>query len=201
MFMKKYLVLLSLVAEFYLPLFIQAQDADAPHSIVGQVFKYGRTPPTYTPGIMFLNIPFVTVTLVAEGDTLRTESDGMGIFSFPEIKSSRIDLHVVLQETDRTTDMFSGTFDLMTGENFLLIPVEEWFLSIETANYTIVTEEMDDWVVHLPAPRGRGPYVADRLKDFPGAKYNRRKETITIPEKGIYRAYVDGAYVFALKPE
>lgn len=48
---------------------------------------------------------------------------------------------------------------------------------------------------------GQGIYVADKLKDLPGARFNKIKGTISIPSKGIYRAKVGYAYIFAQKPD
>jgi len=205
--MKKILLLiLLLIAGLFLPLSLLGQEkpADTLSSIHGQVFKYGSPPPPFPPSTACFSVPGM-VTMIANGDTLRVEAGTYGIFSVPEIASGQVSIIEV--NVRNSMGQYSGrtipillSFELMPGENIMLIPVEDFFETMPSANYSIVTMEGDDWIFHYPSMKGIGLYAADKLKDFPGTKYNKRNETITIPKDGIYRAYVDGAYIFALKP-
>ena len=206
--MNKILIpFLLLITGFFLPLSLLGQEkpADTLSSIHGQVFKYGSPPPPFPPSTTCLGV-IGLVTMVSNGDTLRVGTDNYGIFSVPEIASRQVSI-IEVTLWDRITEQYSrGTipillsFELMPGENIMLIPVEDFFETMPSANYSIVTMEGDDWIFHYPSMIGIGHYAADKLKDFPGTKYNKRKETITIPKDGIYRAHVDGAYIFALDP-
>ena len=183
------------------------QDSEGPYSIVGQVFKYGQTPPNFPPATMMLSLgnSDAWVTLVSDRDTLRTKVEiPQSLFSISGIKAKRVSLIVTWDDLSTGTStiktLFAGTFELMPGENIVLIPVEDFYLTMASANYSIVTLDGDDWIFHYPSMKGIAVYVADKLKEFPGAKYSKRKETITIPSDGIFREYVNGAYLFALKP-
>lgn len=206
--MKKLLILcLLFISGFFPQLNLFGQDSEGPYSIVGQVFKYGLTPPALPPGTMMLTFgnSDALVTLVADMDTLRTEVEKpYSLFSFSEITAKQVSITVTRNDLSTGTSiiktLFSGAFELMPGENVVLIPVDGFFETMESVNYSIVTLEGDDWIFHYPSMKGIGVYLADKLKDFPGAKYNKRKETIALPSDGICREYVDGAYLFARKP-
>ena len=195
-----------LIIGLFLPLTLWGQEkpADTLSSIHGQVFKYASPPPPFPPSTVCLNIPG-WVTMIANGDTLQVETGSGGTFSVPEIASRKVSIIEVSlrnsmgQPNGRTIPILLS-FELMPGENIMLIPVEDFFETMPSANHTIVTLDDDDWIFHYPSMKGIGLYAADKLKDFPGTTYNKRKETITIPKDGIYRAYVDGAYIFALDP-
>lgn len=205
--MKKILLLiLLLITGLFLPLSLLGQEkpANILSFIHGQVFKYASPPPPLPPSTVSLMVPGM-VTMIANGDTLQVETDNYGIFSVPEIASRKVSIIDVSlrnsmgQPNGRTIPILLS-FELMPGENILLIPVEDFFETMPSANYSVVTMEGDDWIFHYPSMIGIGHYAADKLKDFPGTKYNKRNETITIPKDGIYRANVDGAYIFALDP-
>ena len=208
--MKHNLILsLLLITVLFLPLSLLGQEkpADTLSSIHGQVFKYGSPPPPFPPSTTCLSVHGM-VTMVSNGDTLRVEAGTYGIFSVPEIASGQVSIIEVLVKVKNRMGEFDGptipirvSFELMPGNNIILIPVEDFFETMPSANYSIVTMEGDDWIFHYPSMKGIGLYAADKLKDFPGTTYNKRKETITIPKDGIYRAYVDGAYIFALNPD
>ena len=206
--MKKFLILyLLFIAGFFPQLNLFGQDSEGPYAIVGQVFKYGQTPPAFPPGTMMLTFgnSDAWVTLVADKDTLRTEVETpYSLFSFSGITAKQVSITVTWNDLSTGTSiiksLFSGTFELMQGENVVLIPVDGISDTFESVNYSIVTLEGDDWIFHYPSMKGMGVYLADKLKDFPGAKYNKRKETIALPSYGICREYVNGAYLFARKP-
>lgn len=183
------------------------QDSEGPYSIVGQVFKYGQTPPNFPPATMMLSLgnSDAWVTLVSDRDTLKTKVEiPNSLFSITGIKAKRASLIVTWDDCSTGTStiktLYAGTFELMPGENVVLITVEDFYTTMPTANYSVVTLEGDDWIFHYPSTKGIGVYVADKLKEFPGAKYSKRKESITIPSDGICREYVNGAYLFALMP-
>lgn len=205
--MNKILIpFLLLITGFFLPLSLLGQEkpADTLSSIHGQVFKYASPPPPFPPSTTCFNVHGM-VTMVSSGDTLRVEAGTYGIFSVPEIASGQVSIIEVslrnsMGEFNGRTIPILLSFELMPGENIMLIPVEDFFETMPSANHTIVSLDGDDWIFHYPSMKGIGLYAADKLKDFPGTTYNKRKETITIPKDGIYRAYVDGAYIFALDP-
>ena len=195
-----------LIIGLFLPLTLWGQEMpeDSLSSIHGQVFKYASPPPPFPPSTTCLSVHGM-VTMVSNGDTLRVEAGTYGIFSVPEIASGQVSIIEVslrnrMGEFDGRTIPIRVSFELMPGNNIILIPVEDYFETMPSANYSVVTMEGDDWIFHYPSMKGIGLYAADKLKDFPGTKYNRRNETITIPKDGIYRAFVDGAYIFALDP-
>ena len=206
--MNKILIpFLLLITGFFLPLSLLGQEkpADTLSSIHGQVFKYASPSPPFPPSTVCLNIPG-WVTMIANGDTLQVETGSGGTFSVPEIASRKVSIIEVslknsMGQPNGQTIPIRVSFELMPGNNIILIPVEDFFETMPSANYSIVTMEGDDWIFHYPSMKGIGLYAADKLKDFPGTTYNKRKETITIPKDGIYRAYVDGAYIFALNPD
>lgn len=200
--MKKNRILyLLLVIGLFLPLTLRGQEEGILSTINGQVFSYGMPPPPMPSSIYFPPPRDSYVTLVADGDTLKTDMTMHGIFSFSEIRAKRAIISVVGEDTDGMIIYYTGIFDLMPGENVVLIPLERVAVGFSSLSHAIITLEGNDWVYHYPGMKGIGQYVADRLKAFPGVKYSKRKETVTIPEGGIYRAYIDGAYIFALKPE
>ena len=205
--MKRSLILfLSFITGIFLPLALWGQEMpeDTLSSIHGQVFKYVSPPPPFPPSTACINIPG-WVTMIANGDTLQVETGSGGTFSVPEIASRKVSIiEVLLRDSmgqpDGRTIPIRVSFELMPGENIILIPVEDYLETMPSANYSVVTMEEDDWIFHYPSMIGIGAFAADKLKDFPGTTYNKRKGTITIPKDGIYRAHVDGAYIFALDP-
>ena len=203
--MKKYINLCLVISiGILLPLILRGQAVDSPSSIIGQVFRYSSSPSGIAPGTMMLTPSNCAINAVIDGDTLRVEMDVYGIFTIPEIASKQVSLSL-LRTIRNIDDQYEvtiplGTFELMPGENVLLIPFDDMFQNLPSDNYSIMTLDGDNWVFHYPSMKGFGKYVADKLNDFPGTRYNKRKETITIPKNGIYRAYVDGSYIFALDP-
>ena len=205
--MRKYLLLcfLLIANPFHTP-GLRGQEASGSHSIIGQVFKYSQPPAGIPIGSMltFPSSETTTVTLVDGRDTLRAKTGPFAIFRFSDIKSSQVHLTVIESfPTDPPTIryLFSGTVEIKPGGNIVLIPVDGIWPDLASANDSIVTFEGDDWVFHYPGAKGMAQFAADELRDFPCAKYNRRKDTITIPREGIYRAYTDGVYIFALDPD
>jgi len=117
-----------------------------------------------------------------------------GLFSFSGIKSRQVFIDVT-----GSIMHYSEILELMPGENILLINHEDYAPAFGAI--PVITEQGDDWVYEYPGMLGEGIYVAAKLKDLPGATFNRRKGTISVPSKGIYRAKVGNAYIFALDPD
>lgn len=200
--MKKRIHYILIIAGLILPQMLLGQNDDSEYTIIGQAFRQATTPPGFPLlATMMLPLPDSSwATIVSDRDTLRTELDSIGVFTISGIKSKQVSLTVNLDINDSTQVMYYGTLDLMPGKNILLITLENFFDGWPSANHTVVTQNGDDWVYSYPSYKGPGTYVADLLKDLPGATYNKRKGTISVPSNGIHRAYVNGAYIFGLEP-
>ena len=126
-----------LIIGLFLPLTLWGQEkpADTLSSIHGQVFKYASPPPPFPPSTVCLNIPG-WVTMIANGDTLQVETGSGGTFSVPEIASRKVSIIEVSlknsmgQPNGRTIPILLS-FELMPGENILLIPVEDLYVGYD----------------------------------------------------------------------
>jgi len=203
--MKKLLFLVCFIsAGLCLPLTLQGQDnATKPSSIVGQVFarsKHIMPSQQSSETIIFVDAPRTEaeVVLIADGDTLRTETDSFGEFSFSDIVSKQVTLSVISKLGVKTV-LFNGALNLKPGENIVMVT------STNDPKTPIVSIEGDKWVYRAVESfrRVAGPkedFAVEMLTKMPGVKYNKRRGLIDIPKEGIYRSYVDGAYIFALDP-
>ena len=217
-FLSLFRLVLILVSGLGFSMEIQGQDGtlDPPGSIVGEtftrvdIFTHGNH--SYAGTTPLLKRDY-DVILISAGDTLRTKTDNNGRFSFSGITASRITL--LIEPIRGTSDFpFSGTFELMPGENIVLVPIQREPYPegsvIQLSNQPLMTADGDTWVYHCPVMSdsgyaGREPGVEEeligKLIGKPGVEYDKRKRLIYIPNERIRRTEVNGAYVFALKPE
>lgn len=195
--------ILPLIAALCLPLTLQGQDnATKPSSIVGQVFMRSKNVlgPPNAENIVFVDLPRTEaeVVLIADGDTLRTETDSFGEFSFSDIVSKQVTLSVISKLGVKTV-LFNGALNLKPGENIVMVT------STNDPKTPIVSIEGDKWIYRVVESfrRVAGPkenFAVEMLTKMPGVKYNKRRGLIDIPKEAIYRSYVNGAYIFALDP-
>ena len=153
------------------------------------------------------------VILYADGDTLRTKTDESGRFYFSGVSAGQATLYIE-PLNKKEEHPFSGVFELMPGENIVIVP---WQSPVQPAGYSlqltdqpIMTAEGDTWTYHYPsimasghvgnAPRDED-YLISKLMGTPGVEYNKRKKLLRISGDAIRRTYVNGAYIFALKPD
>lgn len=208
-----------LVIGICLPMQLLGQDADSIKtvSILGQVIGRSLPAPPFPPTTLEtpLSGKSAEVFLIAEGDTLRTEINSSGVFSFSGIESKRVTISAGFnpkrEEDARYHNLpymrlFYGTFDLMPGDYIMYIPYVSYSNMIaygvfKSANDTVFTIEGDTWVYHYPDNRAVSECVIEKLIGMPGVEYNKKKGTITISGDSVSRAEVNGAYVFALNPK
>ena len=199
-----FLFVVYLVMGGGMPVTLHGQTADSLYSIVGQTFLNYQYTSVGTGDILFtahLGRGNLEVILVANRDTLRTISDSSGFFSFSGIPSKQVALFVEIPETS-TLLPFYGTFELMPTENIVIIPM--WYhipeyMNLQLSNEAVVTSEGDAWVIHYPSEIET--LLINRLKDWPGVEYDKRKNVLFIPKKRVHISEVNGAYVFALEPQ
>jgi len=205
---------LFLVTMVCFPITLMGQDDAA--SIVGQAFIHVEVRSGWDHDIIlatsYLGEGFDAI-LVADGDTLRTKSDraeGYGRFSFSGIVAKQVTL-CIKPDKRSSVQPFTASFELMPGENILLIPLqgpdypEESMLQM--SKKPIVTTDWDSWVYHYPTDLGglgEKGFVMTNLKDVPGVEYvyNKRngERTISAPQKVVRMTEVNGAYIFGQTP-
>lgn len=200
------ILFLSLVTGFFLPqtLLGQNQVADTLSSIAGKTFyRWDIGSVGESVGIETIDVPVsrVEVVLVAAGDTLRTRTDDLGKFTFSGIAPKR----VTLSMTSDDYVPFSETFELMPGENVVLVPrrKKEEILNAAkvTAEAPVMTMRGDTLVYHAAALRvNEGDYAIDLLKQMPGVEIDATTGEIRISGKQVHRSYVNGALIFGLNP-
>ena len=200
--LRSYLILL---VNLFMPLTLWGQQ-EPRYSIVGQCFLRWTTPPNFPEPATFDLSYDADLTLEAGGEVFETETDNRGRFSFPEIDSRLV--HLVISVKGQSSVVYSGTIELMPGENIVLFQI--W--NKNNPNVSAITVEGDKWVFSIVPSPPRIPilyteWTIEKLKSLPGAEYNRRKETITFSGNTLRRTKVDGVigkgsvYVFGLNPE
>ena len=194
-------LLFILFAGLCLPVTLRGQDVAAQtFSIVGQAFIPVEVRSGWDHDIVlgtsYLGEGFDAI-LVADGDTLRTKSDrakGYGRFSFSGIVAKQVTLCIKPDKRSQNQP-FTVSFELMPGENILLIPLQgpdyPENSMLQVSKEPIVTTDRDSWVYHYPTDLGglrEKGFVMTNLKDVPGVEYvyNKRngERTISAPPKG-----------------
>ena len=190
---------LLLIAGCFLPLTLVGQEtSSSPSSIVGQIFQRMETPPQ--PRRISADLPIIAdIVLIADRDTIETRSTPQGDFSFSGICSKQVSLFINHSTREGAmTNYFSGTFELMPGENVVIVTMPDPKLP---PSVPIVTVEGDAWHYHVADGTARKQdFAVEMLTKMPGVEYNKKENVISIPGGAIHRAYVDGAYIFALDP-
>ena len=210
--MKKYLFLILFIG-LALPVTLHGQTEGPASSIVGEAFVAFEARSALDKDIILgrfnIGVLEADVTLTANGDTLRTKTESNGRFSFSGILHQAVTL-LIEQEG---SVLFSGSFELMPGENIVLVSVQRTPSSedsmLQVSSEPLVTMSGDTWVYHYSmfADTYVGPriqdkdYLISRLMGLPGVEYNKRRGTLTISGPAIHKSFVNGAYVFGLTPE
>jgi len=209
---------LLLITGCFISLTLQGQDqAKGPtSSIVGDVFTLYEIRNTLDHDLV---MGYTTsarqrhdVVLCTDRDTLRTKTDNDGKFAFSGIASKQVTLSILPPEGVKH-DPFIGTFELMPGDNIIIVPwqqpvpTEGW--ALQFPDEPIVTMEGDSWVYHYPQMIVAGysgtipkdeSYLISKLMGVPGVEYDKKKHLLYIPVDAVHCTYVNGAYVFGLKP-
>ena len=211
-------VFLFLVSGLFQSLMNTGQEAAAQSlsSISGHVFI--RKVSTYNvfPSIQSFEITVeipvsgADVILIAGQDTLRTKTSSTGEFSFSGIAPSRVTLYLESRNADHEDFCypFLGSFELMPGENIVIIPREQTTTALvmtlpllSPSQAPVVTADGDTWIYHLPDQSVRKvDLVVEKLRGLPGVQYKSRKLQLLISGNAVRRTYVNGAYIFGLDP-
>ena len=210
---------LLLTTALSLPLSLRGQDGvQEPFSasIIGDAFvrlEY-RDPTRFNIMTYYNQSGILDVTLITDKDTLRTKTTISGRFSIMGITASRVTLFITPQTS--WADPFSGTFELMPGENIVVVPMERTPFPggspMQVFDGPIMTAEGDTWIYHYPyvvmtdgyaggVPNYEEYEAISRLKGIPGVKLDARKHELYISGEAVHRTFVNGAYVFGLNPD
>ena len=143
-------------------------------------------------------VSLAEVVVAAGKDTLRTETDMLGAFRFKGLAPGR----VTLSMTKDQYAPFSESFDLMPGENVVIISRQnkrELEAASVSAEAPIMTMRGDTLVYHIAAMNvPQGDYAVDLLKQMPGVEVRDRQ--IYVTGEAVRRTYVNGALIFGLDP-
>lgn len=210
--MKKYLFLILFIG-LALPVTLHGQTEGPASSIVGEAFVELEARDPLVKDIIMgrfnIGVSEADVTLTANGDTLRTKTESGGRFSFSGILHQAVTLLI----EEEGSVLFSGSFELMPGENIVLVSVQRAPFSeksmLQVSSEPLVTMSGDTWVYHYSmmddnyvGPRIQDKdYLISRLMGLPGVEHNKRRGTLTISGPAIHKSFVNGAYVFGLTPE
>lgn len=148
------------------------------------------------------------VLLIADGDTLRAKLGKDGKFNFQGIFEKHVSVYFK-EVTNSNSIPFFGSFELMPGENILLVP-SSWYIPpgglemLRLFSHPFVTTEGDYWVYHYPTQKGTTTddfYIMEKLKDWPGVEFNKRKGLLHISGDAVHCSASDGGFLFARKPD
>ena len=185
-------------------------------SIVGQAIIQYIFDNKIIAGTFEVPVSNVEAILIADGDTLQTQGSGGGIFTYSGISARNVTLSVTIPDHPYS---FSGSFELMPGENIVLVSVpgtpQPKGFSMQASEEPLMKIDGDTWTYHYPTffnnsvadPRGNPKQpdekliLVNRLRDLPGVEFNKRRGTLTISGPAVHKTYVNGAYVFGLNPE
>lgn len=198
---NKHRIAVLLAAAFILPVALHGQSAGTTSSISGRVFFRYAIP--WVGGSYDVGRSNKEAYLVADGDTLRTMTGVDGEFSFTGIRSYRVTLSIQgdigAEPGTYAVEPFSVTFDLVPGENIVLIHTPLVLATWLNSNEPIMILKEDSWEYHYSSEPSYD--LLGRLKGMPGIKYNGIKHTLTISGPAVRKTYVNGAYVFGLNPD
>ncbi|MBR5175393.1 MAG: hypothetical protein IKW89_05625 [Bacteroidales bacterium] len=218
MFSPKFRLSLLLGTFLCLPLILHGQDrsADTTSSIVGEAFTIFDIKSAANSGIVMGSTYFpkagCDVILVADGETLRTKIGNDGRFAFSGITAGLVTLSIVPPKEAKDAP-FVGTFELMPGENNMVIPWQRPAMPegsmLQLSEEPIITMEENTWVYHFPRISGSG-YAGPEPKDesnlvskligLSGVEYDKNNHLLSISEDAVHRIHINGAFVFGLNP-
>lgn len=211
-----YWPIMALIAGLCLPVTLRGQTEKPTSSIVGQgIIQYIFDNKSIA-GTFEIPPSKVEAILIADGDTLQTQGSPTSIFTYSGIRAGRVTLSVVFPERPYS---FSGSFELMPGENIVLVSVpgvpQPEGLSFQAYEGPLIEIYGDTWTYYYPTllsnpvadPRlgerqqNENVLIVNRLKELPGVEYNKRRGTLTISGPAVHKTFVNGAYIFGLNPE
>ena len=216
--MKRFKIILFLINCLCLPLALHGQDqtAEATSSIVGEAFTIFEIRSAANPGMVLGSTYFpkagCEVILIAGGETLRIKIGSDGRFAFSGITPGVVTLSVVPPKEVKDTP-FVGTFELMPGENLVVIPwqrpAQPEGSMMQLSEEPIISIEENAWVYHFPRISAGG-YVGNEPKDdvylvgkligLPGVEYDKKNHLLSISGDAVHRTSINGAFVFGLNP-
>ena len=218
MFYPKFRLSLLLGAFLCLPLILHGQDrsADTTSSIVGEAFTIFDIKSAANLGMTLGSTYFpkagCDVILVADGETLRTKIANDGRFAFSGLSAGLVTLSIVPPKEAKDTP-FVGTFELMPGENIMVIPWQRPATPegamMQLSEEPIITIEDNIWVYHFPRVSGGGyagpepkddKYLVSKLIGLPGVVYDKKNHLLSISGDAVHRTSINGAFVFGLNP-
>ena len=188
-----------------LPLLLRGQESvQTLSSIVGQTYyRMDTGQNAQVTGVEYVDIPLsgVEVILITAGDTLRTRADNLGKFTFTGISAQL----VTLSMTGDEYAPFYETFELMPGDNVVIVPRQRKIETLDAASVTaeapVMTMRGDTLIYHAAALRvDEGDYAIDLLKQMPGVEVDATTGVIKISGRQVHRSYINGALIFGLEP-
>lgn len=216
--MKRFKIILFLINCLCLPLALHGQDqtAEATSSIVGEAFTIFEIRSAANPGMVLGSTYFpksgCEVILIAGGETLRTTIGSDGRFAFSGITPGVVTLSVVPPKDAKDTP-FVGTFELMPGENLVIIPwqrpAQPEGSMMQLSEEPVVTIGESIWVYHFPRISAGGyagnepkdnVYLISKLIGLPGVEYDKKNHLLSISGDAVHRTSINGAFVFGLNP-
>ena len=207
---------LALIAGLCLPVTLHGQTERPTSSIVGQGIAQYIFDNKNIAGTFEIPPSKVEAILIADGDTLQTQGSGGGIFTYSGISARNVTLSVTIPDHPYS---FSGSFELMPGENIVLVSVpgvpQPEGLSFQAYEEPLIKMDGDTWTYYYPTflsipgadsrllekQQNETVFLVNRLKDLPGVEYNKRRGTLTISGPAVHKTFVNGAYIFGLNPE
>ena len=196
-----WIVLVSILASCYLA---SAQERAA--EIAGRAIWRQELKGPDGKVLMSFDMPVAAVqaTLVTAGDTLRTTGDNAGSFKFFNLRSGPV--HLLLEAEGH--ERFSEGFDLVPGENIVLVEMKQvkpekdpevLDAAVVEAEVPLMTMKGDTLVYNAAAMAiQQGDYAIDLLRQMPGVEVRNRQ--IIVSGKQVRRTYVNGALIFGLDP-
>jgi hypothetical protein len=215
--MNKILIpFLLLITGFFLPLTLQGQTEKPTSSIVGQGIMQWIYNNMGLSGTIEIPVSNAEAILIADGDTLQTQGSDGGIFTYSGISARNVTLSVTIPDHPYS---FSGSFELMPGENIVLVPIHgisypEGF-PMQASEEPLIEMDGNTWTYYYPtfynntavSPQGQPQepdgkfFIINKLKELPGVEFNKRRGTLTISGPAVHKTFVNGAYIFGLNPE
>ena len=151
---------LALIAGICLPMTLHGQTETPASSIVGQTIMQFVFDNHNISGTFEIPSQNAEITLIADGDTLQTRGGAGGIFTYSGISARNVTLSVTIPDHPYS---FSGSFELMPGENIVLVSVGENIVlvsvpgtpqpkgfSMQASEEPLMKIDGDAWTYHYP---------------------------------------------------
>ena len=142
---------LALIAGICLPMTLHGQTETPASSIVGQTIMQFVFDNHNISGTFEIPSQNAEITLIADGDTLQTRGGAGGIFTYSGISARNVTLSVTIPDHPYS---FSGSFELMPGENIVLVSVpgtpQPKGFSMQASEEPLMKIDGDAWTYHYP---------------------------------------------------